>query len=110
MGVSNDVVTIDVDGLLFFIRLLSFVSKKKSCGSRSSCTVVGIACGVVNGRRDGLLLKFSRSPIVVCSFSSSGIRVDFSACGRCLWTLLSRIIMQFNSGGKISDEMKMKME
>lgn len=56
VGVSNDVVITDDDGLLFFIRFVSFGSKKKSCSSSvSSCNVVGIACCVVNGRRDGLL-------------------------------------------------------
>lgn len=54
VGVSKDVVMTDDEGLLFFIRLVSFESKKKSCeSSTSSCNVVGIACCVVNGRRDG---------------------------------------------------------
>lgn len=77
VGVSNDVVITDA-GLLFLIRFVNFESKKKSFGSMPSDTVVAIACCVVNGRRDGRL-KFSRWPIVVCSLSSSGIRVDFSA-------------------------------
>lgn len=83
VGVNKEVVIID-DGLLFLNLFVNFVSKKKSWVSVSSCRVVrfGMACCVVSGRRDGRLYT-SRCPIVVCSFSSSGSRVDFSACGLC---------------------------
>lgn len=86
VGVNNDVVMID-DGLLFRILFVSFESRKKSCVSVSSCSVVEMACCVVSGLLEGRL--YSRCPIVVCSLSSSGRRVDFSACGLCRTTLLS---------------------
>lgn len=81
VGVNTGVVMTD-DGLLFRIRCVSFGSKRNSCVSVSSCNVVDIemACCVVSGRLDGRL--YSRCPIVVCSLSSYGNRVDFSAEGR----------------------------
>lgn len=88
VGVSKEVVITD-EGLLFLMRFASFASKKKSWVSVSSWMVVeiGIACCVVNGLRDGRLKICC--PIVVCSLSSSGSRVDFSAWGLCRTTLLS---------------------